>query len=70
MKLRDLTVPGSILLDGIAIVVTLFLLWRADRKQAAVGRRYVVEIQSRYQLLIESQRIPVILDRLHNYFHM
>jgi len=30
---------GSILLCGIAIVVSLFLLWRSERKQAAVGRR-------------------------------
>ena len=37
-----LTYKGSILLCGIAIVVTLLLLWRANRKQAAVGRRYVL----------------------------
>ncbi|KAH8593255.1 chitin synthase III catalytic subunit [Bisporella sp. PMI_857] len=30
---------GSILLCGVAILVTLFLLWRSERKQAAVGRR-------------------------------
>lgn len=30
---------GSILLCGIAIAVTAFLLWRSERKQAAVGRR-------------------------------
>ncbi|KAL1601403.1 hypothetical protein SLS60_006316 [Paraconiothyrium brasiliense] len=30
---------GSILLCGIAILVTLFLLWRSERKKAAVGRR-------------------------------
>lgn len=30
---------GSILVDGLAIVVFLFLLWRSNRKAAAVGRR-------------------------------
>ncbi|KAH8794574.1 chitin synthase III catalytic subunit [Hyaloscypha sp. PMI_1271] len=30
---------GSIMLCGIAIAVTAFLLWRSERKQAAVGRR-------------------------------
>ncbi|KAJ4289714.1 hypothetical protein N0V90_011044 [Kalmusia sp. IMI 367209] len=30
---------GSILLCGIAILTTLFLLWRSERKKAAVGRR-------------------------------
>lgn len=35
-----LTFTGSILIDGIAILVTLFLLWRSQRKKAAVGRRY------------------------------
>lgn len=36
---RNLANLGSILLAAIAILVTLFLLWRADRKAAAVGRR-------------------------------
>ncbi|ETI24099.1 hypothetical protein G647_03468 [Cladophialophora carrionii CBS 160.54] len=36
---RNLANLGSILLAGIAILVTLFLLWRAERKAAAVGRR-------------------------------
>ncbi|KAI9831250.1 MAG: hypothetical protein M1819_005178 [Sarea resinae] len=36
---RHLSNLGSILLCGLAIVVTLFLIWRSDRKQAAVGRR-------------------------------
>ncbi|KAL2041691.1 hypothetical protein N7G274_005475 [Stereocaulon virgatum] len=36
---RNLSNLGSILLCGIAILVTIFLLWRSDRKQAAVGRR-------------------------------
>ncbi|OAL36520.1 hypothetical protein AYO20_04136 [Fonsecaea nubica] len=36
---RNLANLGSILLCGIAIVVALFLLWRAERKAAAVGRR-------------------------------
>jgi len=30
---------GSILIAGIAIVVSAFLLWRSERKKAAVGRR-------------------------------
>ncbi|KAJ8118956.1 hypothetical protein OPT61_g168 [Boeremia exigua] len=30
---------GSIILCAIAIVTTLFLLWRSERKKAAVGRR-------------------------------
>ncbi|KAK5137115.1 hypothetical protein LTR08_001124 [Meristemomyces frigidus] len=30
---------GSILIAGIAILASLFLLWRSDRKKAAVGRR-------------------------------
>jgi len=30
---------GSILLAGVAIAVSIFLLWRSDRKLAAVGRR-------------------------------
>jgi hypothetical protein len=36
---RNLANLGSILLAGLAILVTLFLLWRAERKAAAVGRR-------------------------------
>lgn len=35
-----LTEAGSILLCGIAIVASGFMLWRSDRKKAAVGRRY------------------------------
>lgn len=31
---------GSILLAFLAIVVSLALLWRSDKKHAAVGRRY------------------------------
>lgn len=34
---------GVIILDGIAVLVALFLLWRSQRKRAAVGRRYVSE---------------------------
>ncbi|KAK2755743.1 hypothetical protein FQN54_005893 [Arachnomyces sp. PD_36] len=30
---------GSILLCGIAVLVSAYLLWRSERKQAAVGRR-------------------------------
>ncbi|EKD16292.1 uncharacterized protein L3040_009476 [Drepanopeziza brunnea f. sp. 'multigermtubi'] len=36
---RHLGNLGSILLCGIAIVVSAYLLWRSERKQAAVGRR-------------------------------
>lgn len=36
---RNLANLGSILFCGLAILVTLFLLWRAERKAAAVGRR-------------------------------
>lgn len=32
---------GSILLAFISILTSLFLLWRSDRKQAAVGRREI-----------------------------
>lgn len=32
---------GSILVCGIAIVASAFLLWRSDRKKAAVGRREI-----------------------------
>lgn len=32
---------GSILFAFIAILVSIALLWRSDRKHAAVGRRYV-----------------------------
>ena len=34
-----LTGTGSILLCAVAILTTLFLLWRSERKKAAVGRR-------------------------------
>ncbi|KAL4900002.1 hypothetical protein BDW74DRAFT_104802 [Aspergillus multicolor] len=36
---RYLANLGSILLAFMAILVSLFLIWRSDRKQAAVGRR-------------------------------
>lgn len=39
---RNLANLGSILIAGIAIVTSFFLLWRSDRKKAAVGRRYVM----------------------------
>jgi len=38
---RYLANIGSILLAGFAILVTFFLLWRAQRKAAAVGRREI-----------------------------
>lgn len=36
---RYLANLGSILVDGLAILTLLFLLWRSERKAAAVGRR-------------------------------
>ncbi|EPE30887.1 hypothetical protein GLAREA_03854 [Glarea lozoyensis ATCC 20868] len=36
---RHLGNLGSILICGIAIAVSAFLIWRSERKQAAVGRR-------------------------------
>jgi hypothetical protein len=36
---RHLGNLGSIIICGIAILVTVYLLWRSERKQAAVGRR-------------------------------
>ncbi|KAF1353181.1 chitin synthase III catalytic subunit [Delphinella strobiligena] len=36
---RHLANLGSILLDGLAILVALYLLWRSNKKRAAVGRR-------------------------------
>ncbi|MCJ1483015.1 hypothetical protein MMC06_003181 [Schaereria dolodes] len=38
---RYLANLGSILLCGLAILVSIFLLWRSNRKQAAVGRREI-----------------------------
>lgn len=38
---RHLGNLGSILIAGVAILVSAYLLWRSERKQAAVGRRYV-----------------------------
>ena len=35
---------GSVILCSIAIFVSLYLLWRSEKKQAAVGRRYVLAI--------------------------
>lgn len=40
-----LTISGSILLCGIAILVALLLIWRSERKKAAVGRRYLIQTQ-------------------------
>jgi len=37
------TGTGSILLDGLAILTALVLLWRSNRKRAAVGRRFVAK---------------------------
>lgn len=38
---RNLANLGSILVAGIAILVTFLLLWRTERKAAAVGRREI-----------------------------
>jgi uncharacterized membrane protein YjgN (DUF898 family) len=37
---------GSILLAFIAIVLTLGMIWRSDKKHAAVGRRYGISLFS------------------------
>lgn len=38
---RYLANLGAILVDGLAVLITLFLLWRSNRKRAAVGRREI-----------------------------
>lgn len=38
-----LTATGSILVCGLAIITTILLLLRSERKKAAVGRRYEIE---------------------------
>jgi hypothetical protein len=40
-----LMLPGSIILCGIAILTTFFLLWKSERKKAAVGRRCAIPWQ-------------------------
>jgi len=64
-----LTISGSILLCGVAIVVSLFLLWRSERKQAAVGRRYVTSLshlKNKHSLLIPMQGNAIVPSRLHH----
>ncbi len=39
MNRRRLMPLGSILFAALAILVTIFLLWRSEKKKAAVGRR-------------------------------
>lgn len=39
---RKLGNLGSILLAGFAIVVSAFLLFKSEKKRAAVGRRFVL----------------------------
>jgi hypothetical protein len=34
-----LLMAGSILFCGIAILMTVYLIWRSEKKKAAVGRR-------------------------------
>ena len=43
--LRRLILAGSILLAFFSILASLFLIWRSERKKAAVGRRYDIKIQ-------------------------
>ncbi|KAI9850590.1 MAG: hypothetical protein M1824_003209 [Vezdaea acicularis] len=50
-KGRHLRNLGSILLCGIAIVVSAFLLWRSERKKAAVGRREIQMFIAGYMLV-------------------
>ncbi len=37
---------GSILICGLAIVISAFLFIRSERKKAAVGRRFVIRLAS------------------------
>jgi Chitin synthase export chaperone len=48
---RHLGNLGSILLAAVAIVVSAYLIWRSEQKQAAVGRRYNCECLVRCTLL-------------------
>lgn len=41
---------GSILFAFIAILVSIAMLWRSDRKHAAVGRRYVQSAKKRFEI--------------------
>ena len=47
---------GVILLCGIAIFTTLFLLWRTQIKRAAVGRRYGYQIRLTLESLMVAHR--------------
>lgn len=38
-SIQTLTAPGVVIISALGIFVTLYLLWRSERKQAAVGRR-------------------------------
>lgn len=57
---------GSILLAFIAILVSLVLIWRSDRKQAAVGRRYEDGFRLRNQADGNEQRNANIFARVHS----
>jgi hypothetical protein len=46
---RYLANLGSILIDGFAILIALFLIWKSNRKRAAVGRRYIGLLPCCYQ---------------------
>ena len=61
---ESLIQSGSILLCGIAIVVTLGLIWRSERKQAAVGRRFANLVPKEEPGLIDAQRISAFPCRL------
>lgn len=65
-----LTDQGSILLCGLAVLVTLFLLYRSDRKQAAVGRRCVQTETEPVPSTNAAQRVSIIPHRLYNCFDM
>jgi len=47
-----LTGAGSIILCGFAILTSFFLLWRSERKKAAVGRRYATR-----RILLKTARL-------------
>src|SRR5258708_1928073 len=63
---------GSILFAFIAILVSLVLLWRSDRKKAAVGRRLVAHKRSSVALkrLMSSQGNANIPNRLYRHRDM
>lgn len=66
---RHLGNLGSIILAGIAIVTSILLLLKSDRKKAAVGRRYASHqpspLHHHSKTLTCRQRNPALPHRLH-----